>query len=140
MTSQSEAAASTAANTPTTPTRLKLKRADVIAERAQSTTGPAHLPLYGCARPNVRPQRNQHPVSTFSTTPSVGRSGDAHVRNVPQLQRLERGQNLVAVPDDHCQQPGRIDVLRGDGGDVVLLQGEDCGDEAGEVIVGQIVE
>src|SRR3954469_13169432 len=49
-TSQIEAAARTANNTPTTPTRLRLKRAEVIGERAQCTTGCAHLPVYAGTR------------------------------------------------------------------------------------------
>ena len=45
MASHSAAAARMATNTPTTPTRLRLNRAEVIGERAQCTTGPVHLPL-----------------------------------------------------------------------------------------------
>src|SRR4029079_16515136 len=39
------AAARMTTNTPTTPTRLRLNRAEFIGERAQCTNGAAHLPL-----------------------------------------------------------------------------------------------
>src|SRR4029078_7722154 len=47
--SHSAAAARMTTNTPTTPTRLRLNRAEFIGERAQCTTGPVHLPLLRAA-------------------------------------------------------------------------------------------
>src|SRR5438094_5152516 len=85
--SHNAAADRTATNTPTTPTRLRLNRLEVIGECDQFTTGRIHLPL------------GRSGAAGCST-----RLGHAYVVDVSELERFQGRRELVPIADDDGQQ------------------------------------
>src|SRR6187401_98901 len=94
------------ATTPTTPTRLRLRRAEVM--------GDSRWTVYTRARRTCRDC-----VLDGSVARGVPKSGDRDFGHCAEIEAFECWTDLVTVADDHRQQPIRGEVVLCDAGDVV---------------------